>query len=138
MYIVIVEYTTKTRCVIYMQVKPNVLCITYKKYRDEGNRGHVLDKLEPGNYTYRIRATSLAGNGSWTSPLTFSIKDIKSKSLFFCFKYKCVCQMFITVSHIKAREWTIESRAEYLSHCLSLIRWCSENNRARFFPPFWD
>lgn len=67
-------------CMSTFQVKPIILCITYAQYRDEGKHGHILDKLDPGNYTFRLRATSLAGNGSWTEHLSFKIKDHKSKS----------------------------------------------------------
>ena len=31
--------------------------------------------VHPGNYTVRIRATSLAGNGSWSQPAFFFMAD---------------------------------------------------------------
>lgn len=43
-------------------------------------RGCKLKVMHPGNYTVRIRATSLAGNGSWTEPTYFYVQD-PSKSL---------------------------------------------------------
>nr|BAB83668.1 insulin receptor [Paralichthys olivaceus] len=39
------------------------------------NRGCKLKVMHPGNYTVRIRATSLAGNGSWTEPTYFYVQD---------------------------------------------------------------
>ncbi|XP_052795238.1 insulin-like peptide receptor isoform X2 [Mya arenaria] len=70
----IVTYEIEYKKSNIQHVKPNTICITYKTYRDKGKHGHTLDRLEPGNYTFRIRATSLAGNGSWTSELVFLIK----------------------------------------------------------------
>ncbi|XP_041368267.1 putative molluscan insulin-related peptide(s) receptor [Gigantopelta aegis] len=52
---------------------PLRLCFPHKKYRSLS--GYKLVKLEPGNYTFKIRATSLAGNGSWTSEFTFFIES---------------------------------------------------------------
>ena len=65
------------------QVKPTLICITYKMYRDVGRNGHTLEKLDSGNYTFRLRATSLAGNGSWTEAMTFNIPDIEGEPLLF-------------------------------------------------------
>nr|AYV97262.1 insulin-like peptide receptor [Sinonovacula constricta] len=62
-------------------VKPIVICVTYKHYREVGKYGHELNKLDPGNYTFRLRATSLAGNGSWTEPQYFVILEITDQNL---------------------------------------------------------
>ena len=48
-------------------------------YRDVGKKGHTLENLDSGNYTFRIRATSLAGNGSWTEAVTFNIPALDGK-----------------------------------------------------------
>uniref|UniRef100_A0A8D0AMB2 Tyrosine-protein kinase receptor n=1 Tax=Sander lucioperca TaxID=283035 RepID=A0A8D0AMB2_SANLU len=48
-------------------------CVSRNMYRD--TRGCKLKVMHPGNYTVRIRATSLAGNGSWTEPTYFYIQD---------------------------------------------------------------
>ncbi|XP_009869856.1 PREDICTED: insulin receptor-related protein-like, partial [Apaloderma vittatum] len=48
-----------------------VVCVSrhrYSKYRG----GH-LALLQPGNYSAKVRATSLAGNGSWTGLVKFYI-----------------------------------------------------------------
>ncbi|XP_072503390.1 insulin receptor-related protein [Notamacropus eugenii] len=48
-----------------------VLCVSRLRYAKFG--GVHLALLPPGNYTARVRATSLAGNGSWTDGLAFYI-----------------------------------------------------------------
>ncbi|XP_061131778.1 insulin-like growth factor 1b receptor isoform X1 [Syngnathus typhle] len=42
-------------------------CVSGQLYRTQ--RGIRLSNLGPGNYSLRVRATSLAGNGSWTQPV---------------------------------------------------------------------
>lgn len=48
-----------------------------QEYRKYG--GAKLNRLNPGNYTARIQATSLSGNGSWTEPVFFYVQA-KSKA----------------------------------------------------------
>ncbi|ESO89642.1 hypothetical protein LOTGIDRAFT_51396, partial [Lottia gigantea] len=48
-------------------------CINYTKYRSI--KGYKLEKLQPGNYSFKIRATSLAGPGEWTPVKYFFIED---------------------------------------------------------------
>ncbi|XP_048352891.1 LOW QUALITY PROTEIN: insulin receptor [Sphaerodactylus townsendi] len=48
-------------------------CISRKHFaRDQGCK---LRGLQPGNYSVRVRATSLSGNGSWTEPSYFYVPD---------------------------------------------------------------
>lgn len=56
-------------------------CVSRNTYK--ATRGCKLKVMHPGNYTVRIRATSLAGNGSWTEPTYFYVQD-PSKSLLVC------------------------------------------------------
>lgn len=49
------------------------LCVSRRLYALE--RGCRLRGLSPGNYSVRIRATSLAGNGSWTEPTYFYVTN---------------------------------------------------------------
>uniref|UniRef100_A0A6Q2X2L3 Tyrosine-protein kinase receptor n=1 Tax=Esox lucius TaxID=8010 RepID=A0A6Q2X2L3_ESOLU len=51
-------------------------CVSRKTYVQTG--GCRLRVVHPGNYTVRIRATSLSGNGSWTEPTFFYMPDSKS------------------------------------------------------------
>ncbi|GCB73640.1 hypothetical protein scyTo_0002720 [Scyliorhinus torazame] len=48
-------------------------CVSRKRYLNE--QGCKLKVHHPGSYTLKVRATSLAGNGSWTEPITFCIPD---------------------------------------------------------------
>ncbi|XP_053558856.1 insulin receptor [Bombina bombina] len=49
-------------------------CISQKQYAMDG--GMKLRVSKPGNYSVKIRATSLAGNGSWTEPTYVLVPDI--------------------------------------------------------------
>uniref|UniRef100_A0A3Q3K1Z3 Tyrosine-protein kinase receptor n=1 Tax=Monopterus albus TaxID=43700 RepID=A0A3Q3K1Z3_MONAL len=49
-------------------------CVSRYTYRMA--RGCKLKVMHPGNYTVRIRATSLAGNGSWTEPTYFYLNPV--------------------------------------------------------------
>ncbi|KAJ8373287.1 hypothetical protein AAFF_G00266430 [Aldrovandia affinis] len=51
-------------------------CVSRKSYHLDG--GCKLRVVHPGNYTVRIRATSLAGNGSWTEPTYFYVEDLRN------------------------------------------------------------
>ncbi|XP_066552011.1 insulin receptor b [Amia ocellicauda] len=48
-------------------------CISRKSYANDN--GCKLRVLHPGNYSVRVRATSLAGNGSWTERTYFYVQD---------------------------------------------------------------
>ncbi|KAM9460613.1 insulin receptor b [Clarias gariepinus] len=49
------------------------LCVSRISYEKTG--GCKLRVGHPGNYSVRIRATSLSGNGSWTEPVYFYVPD---------------------------------------------------------------
>uniref|UniRef100_H3A6S8 Tyrosine-protein kinase receptor n=3 Tax=Latimeria chalumnae TaxID=7897 RepID=H3A6S8_LATCH len=53
-------------------------CVSRKAYASE--QGCRLRGLSAGNYTVRIRATSLAGNGSWTEPSYFHVPHYTNPS----------------------------------------------------------
>ncbi|KAI3377658.1 hypothetical protein L3Q82_008818 [Scortum barcoo] len=48
-------------------------CVSGQMYQTQ--RGVRLSNLSPGNYSVRVRATSLAGNGSWTHPLDLYVAE---------------------------------------------------------------
>lgn len=48
-----------------------MLCVSRLRYAKVG--GVHLALLPPGNYSAKVRATSLAGNGSWTDGVAFYI-----------------------------------------------------------------
>uniref|UniRef100_A0A5F8H0Z6 Tyrosine-protein kinase receptor n=1 Tax=Monodelphis domestica TaxID=13616 RepID=A0A5F8H0Z6_MONDO len=53
------------------QVEDQRECISRQEYRKFG--GAKLTRLNPGNYSARVQATSLSGNGSWTDPVFFYV-----------------------------------------------------------------
>lgn len=50
-------------------------CVSRQQYRE--HRGARLTSLGSGNYSARVRATSLAGNGSWTETVSFYVPPPK-------------------------------------------------------------
>ncbi|XP_078526892.1 insulin receptor [Lissotriton helveticus] len=53
-------------------------CVSGKEYKEQGCKLRVH---HPGNYSVRIRATSLAGNGSWTNISYFFVPDTSNATL---------------------------------------------------------
>ncbi|XP_068090235.1 insulin receptor isoform X2 [Hyperolius riggenbachi] len=51
------------------------VCVSQKQYLTD--KGARLRTLPHGNYSVRVRATSLAGNGSWTQVTSFHVRDPK-------------------------------------------------------------
>lgn len=51
-------------------------CVSAQTY--QAQRGIRLSNLSPGNYSVRVRATSLAGNGSWTHTLDLYVAERKT------------------------------------------------------------
>uniref|UniRef100_A0A667YS26 Tyrosine-protein kinase receptor n=1 Tax=Myripristis murdjan TaxID=586833 RepID=A0A667YS26_9TELE len=58
--------------------------------------GCRLRVVHPGNYTVRIRATSLAGNGSWTEPTHFYVQDLKEVRVFHSLFTICITFVLFT------------------------------------------
>lgn len=54
-------------------------CVSGQMYHAQ--RGVRLSNLSPGNYSVRVRATSLAGNGSWTQSLDLYVPERKILNL---------------------------------------------------------
>lgn len=54
-------------------------CVSRQLY--QAQRGVRLSNLSPGNYSVKVRATSLAGNGSWTHALDLYVAERKTHSL---------------------------------------------------------
>uniref|UniRef100_A0A674PF39 Tyrosine-protein kinase receptor n=1 Tax=Takifugu rubripes TaxID=31033 RepID=A0A674PF39_TAKRU len=98
-------------------------CVSRNMYKV--NRGCKLKVMHPGNYTVRIRATSLAGNGSWTEPTYFYVQD-PSDPLYIvkiiigpiiCFVLLCNLYSFSLFSQTQGPSGPIyaSSNPEYLS-----------------------
>lgn len=60
-------------CVFFQPEKHE--CVSRQHYRV--HKGTRLTNLGYGNYSARVRATSLAGNGSWTEPVSFYVPPPK-------------------------------------------------------------
>uniref|UniRef100_A0A8C2E8R9 Tyrosine-protein kinase receptor n=1 Tax=Cyprinus carpio TaxID=7962 RepID=A0A8C2E8R9_CYPCA len=54
-------------------------CVSRQHYRK--HKGVKLSNLGAGNYSARVRATSLAGNGSWTEPIAFYVNQVELLSV---------------------------------------------------------
>lgn len=54
-------------------------CVSGQMYHAQ--RGVRLSNLSPGNYSVRVRATSLAGNGSWTRGVDLYVPERKTPRL---------------------------------------------------------
>ncbi|KAJ4434420.1 hypothetical protein ANN_22982 [Periplaneta americana] len=66
----------------YKSYSPMVECITRSQFLNNGS-SYRLQKLQPGNYSLRVRAMSLAGYGDYTEPRYFYIKPPSSSSMEF-------------------------------------------------------
>ncbi|XP_075217094.1 insulin-like receptor [Lycorma delicatula] len=69
----IVTYQIEYRLVDIENVKPIIECITRRDFLEQG-KSYTLQNLTPGNYSLKVHATSLAGNGDFTSVQYFQIK----------------------------------------------------------------
>ncbi|XP_040190512.1 insulin receptor-related protein-like isoform X2 [Rana temporaria] len=49
-----------------------VICVSRQKFKKY--KGVYINVAQPGNYSAQIRVTSLAGNGSWTERIVFSVR----------------------------------------------------------------
>ncbi|XP_077477069.1 insulin-like growth factor 1 receptor [Stigmatopora argus] len=49
-------------------------CVSAQTYRTQ--RSIRLSNMSPGNYSVKVRATSLAGNGSWTPPIDLYVAEL--------------------------------------------------------------
>lgn len=56
-------------------------CVSRQQYRE--HKGARLTNLGSGNYSARVRAMSLAGNGSWTESISFYVPPPKRNSMLF-------------------------------------------------------
>ncbi|KAG1673625.1 Insulin receptor [Nymphon striatum] len=66
-------YQVEYKRVDIQNYKPITVCITKKKYKKK--QGHSLQGLQPGKYSMRLQAISLAGKGSWTDYTYFEIRE---------------------------------------------------------------
>ncbi|CAH2326781.1 insulin receptor-related [Pelobates cultripes] len=75
-----------------------VVCVSRQRFQKYN--GVHLSLLQPGNYSARIRATSLAGNGSWTEPTVFFIlgpEEEQSENLYLLLKVMPIVLLLIII-----------------------------------------
>lgn len=58
---------------LLFQFKPFQFCVSHSEFFRHG--GRVIHGLAPGNYSFRVMASSLAGPGNWTRPVYFVIAE---------------------------------------------------------------
>ncbi|KAJ4429989.1 hypothetical protein ANN_22193 [Periplaneta americana] len=56
-------------------LNPIVKCLSREEYLRNGG-GYILNHLPPGNYSFRVRATSLAGEGPFTKKFHFPVEEL--------------------------------------------------------------
>jgi len=76
---IIVAYRVEHRRTDSATLNPIVTCITREEYL-KNNRGYVLNNLPPGNYSFRVRAMSLAAEGPFTKLFHFSVEELPAQS----------------------------------------------------------
>ncbi|XP_056401019.1 insulin receptor-related protein [Hyla sarda] len=75
-----------------------VVCVSRQKF--QRYKGIHMTLVQPGNYSARIRATSLAGNGSWTEPIVFFVlgpKESQSENFYLLLKVMPILLLLIIV-----------------------------------------
>lgn len=76
--------------IILFQYKPTVVCITRRDFTKAGN-SYVLKELPAGNYSVKVRATSLAGYGAYTHVKYFYIEERNTLSTFWVIFWLLLC-----------------------------------------------
>lgn len=76
---IIVAYRTEHHRTDSGTLNPIVKCLTRQEYLKNG-RGYVLNNLPPGNYSFRVRAMSLAGEGPFTKLFHFTVEELPAVS----------------------------------------------------------
>ncbi|CAD1479730.1 unnamed protein product, partial [Heterotrigona itama] len=75
----IITYQIEYKRVDIQNYKPTVVCITRRDFTKAGN-SYVLKELPVGNYSVKVRATSLAGYGAYTHVKYFYIDETNGAS----------------------------------------------------------
>lgn len=67
-------------------------CVSGQMYQTQ--RGVRLSNLSPGNYSVRVRATSLAGNGSWTHTVDLYVAE-RYENFLYAFIFVPIAAIFL-------------------------------------------
>lgn len=76
------------------QYKPMVICITRRNFTKEG-KSYVLRGLHAGNYSVKVRATSLAGIGDCTEVKYFYIEERNTLNSFWVIFWLMLCMTML-------------------------------------------
>lgn len=80
-----------------MQYKPTVVCITRRDFTKAGN-SYILKELPSGNYSVKVRATSLAGYGDYTQVKYFYIEERNALGIFWLIFWLLLCAILMVLS----------------------------------------
>ncbi|KAF5294238.1 hypothetical protein FQR65_LT10824 [Abscondita terminalis] len=70
---VVVAYQVQYKRIDLENAKNSTDCVTQRNYASRGGK-YVIQNLPPGEYSVRVKAISLAGEGKFTKAVTFQIK----------------------------------------------------------------
>ncbi|XP_048513218.1 insulin-like receptor [Athalia rosae] len=73
----IVSYQIEYKNIDIQNVKSLIVCMTRQEFLQNGQM-YVLRGLPAGNYSLKLRATSLAGNGAYTATKYFYIRELNA------------------------------------------------------------
>lgn len=74
------SFTLTIMCLLFSFQPEKHECVSRQQFRE--HQGARLTNLGSGNYSARVRATSLAGNGSWTEGVFFYVPPPKRNTKF--------------------------------------------------------
>ncbi|XP_043252983.1 insulin-like receptor isoform X2 [Colletes gigas] len=104
----IVTYQIEYKRVDIQNYKPTVICITRRDFTKAG-KSYVLKGLQAGNYSVKVRATSLAGNGAYTQVKYFYIEERNTLSMFWLIFWLLFCVILLvlclTVFYVLKRKY---------------------------------
>lgn len=69
----VVSYQVEYKMADQEKFKPIKFCVSHIEHVRHG--GRLVHGLAPGNYSFRVMASSLAGPGNWTQPVYFVIPE---------------------------------------------------------------
>nr|XP_031833558.1 insulin-like receptor [Nomia melanderi] len=90
----IVTYQIEYKRVDIQNYKPMVICITRRNFTKEG-KSYVLRGLHAGNYSVKVRATSLAGIGDCTEVKYFYIEERNTLNSFWVIFWLMLCMTML-------------------------------------------
>lgn len=79
-----------------------MVCITRRDFTN-GGKSYLLKDLPAGNYSVKVRATSLAGNGAYTELKYFSIEEYRKFNTVSIILSTSFCVLFVILISFLAR-----------------------------------